>query len=60
LAKVSLKKVDMTILETLERVRGLLQSKGRMSSRLLKAQFSLDDEAIKTLKDELIESERVA
>jgi class 3 adenylate cyclase len=50
----------MTIIETLGQVRELLQSKGRISYRLLRAQFSLDGETLETLKDELIEAEQVA
>lgn len=50
----------MTFVETLEQVRGLLQSKGRISYRALKRQFALDDEYVEDLKAELIEAERVA
>ena len=50
----------MTIIEALERARELLQSKGRISYRLLKAQCELDDDTLETLKDELIEAQRVA
>src|SRR5713101_2972828 len=50
----------MTFNEVLDQARGLLQSKGRVSYRALKAQFKLDDESLEALKDELIEAERVA
>ena len=50
----------MTFDETLDQVRGLLQSKGRVAYRALKLRFGLDDEFIEGLKDELIDAERVA
>src|SRR5262245_56462350 len=50
----------MDLLEVLEQVRALLRSKGRLTYRLLQAQFRLDDEALAALKDELIEGEQVA
>ena len=50
----------MTFVETLEQVRELLQSKGRLSYRALKRQFTLDDDYVEDLKAELIDSERVA
>ena len=50
----------MTFVETLEQVRELLQSKGRLSYRALKRQFALDDDYVEDLKAELIDSERVA
>ena len=50
----------MDILEVLDKVRELLQQKGRVTYRILKRQFALDDEAVEDLKDELIEAERVA
>ena len=50
----------MDILEVLDQVRELLQQKGRVTYRILKRQFALDDEALEDLKDELIEAERVA
>jgi class 3 adenylate cyclase len=52
--------MTMTFNEVLDQARELLQSKGRVSYRALKAQFKLDDEALEALKDELIEAERVA
>ena len=50
----------MTFVETLEQVRDLLQSKGRISYRALKRQFALDDDYVEDLKAELIDAERVA
>ena len=50
----------MDILEVLDQVRELLRQKGRMTYRILKMQFQLDDEQLDVLKDELIEGERVA
>ncbi len=50
----------MDILEVLDQVRELLRQKGRVTYRILKRQFALDDEALEDLKDELIEAERVA
>ncbi len=44
----------MDILEVLEHVRELLQQKGRITYRILKRQFALDDEALDDLKDELL------
>ena len=50
----------MDILEVLEQVRELLQQKGRVSYRILKRQFALDDEALDDLKYELIEVDEFA
>ena len=50
----------MDILEVLEQVRELLQQKGRVSYRILKLQFQLDEDQLEGLKDEFIEAERVA
>ena len=50
----------MTFEETLSQVRGLLQSKQRVSYRALKRQFALDDDYVEDLKAELIDAERVA
>jgi hypothetical protein len=46
--------------EILTQVRELLQRKGRVSYRALKLQFTLDDDYLEGLKDELVEAERVA
>src|SRR5258707_15752842 len=50
----------MTFDEVLERVRELLQSKGRVAYRALKRRFELDDEYLEDLKAELIDAEHVA
>ncbi len=50
----------MDILEVLEQVRELLQQKGRITYRILKMQYELDDEQLNALKDELIDAEEVA
>ena len=50
----------MTFEEVLTQVREFLQRKGRVSYRALKLQFTLDDDYLAGLKDELIEAERVA
>ena len=47
----------MDFLEVLEQVRELLQQKGRVSYRLLKRQFVLDEEALEDLKEELLFSD---
>ena len=50
----------MDLMEVLDQVQELLQRKGRITYRMLKAQFRLDDEAIVALREELIEGEGVA
>ena len=50
----------MDILKVLEQVRELLQQKGRVSYRILKRQFGLDDEALDDIKYELIEVDELA
>jgi class 3 adenylate cyclase/predicted ATPase len=50
----------MTIIEVLDQVRELLQSKGRVTYRVLQVQFALNDASLAALKEELIEAERVA
>src|SRR5262245_52108893 len=50
----------MDLIEVLNQVRALLQSKGRVTYRLLQAQFQLEDESLAALKEELIEGEHVA
>ncbi len=44
----------------LDQVVALLLSRGRVSYRVLKLQFQLDDEAIEALKDELIHAQQLA
>src|SRR5206468_2504281 len=50
----------MDLIVVLDQVRELLQTRGRLTYRLLQAQFHLDDEALAALKEELIEGEQVA
>src|SRR5436309_1179311 len=50
----------MDLIAVLDQVRELLQNRGRLTYRLLQAQFHLDDEALAALKEELIEGEQVA
>ena len=50
----------MDILSVLDQVRSLLQQEGRLSYRILKRQFALDDEALDDLKYELIEVQELA
>src|SRR5262245_17806872 len=44
----------MDLYAILDQVVDLLQQRGRVSYRALKVQFTLDDEALEALKDELI------
>ena len=50
----------MDLIEVLDQVRALLRHKGRLTYRMLKAQFQLEDESLEALKEELIEGEHVA
>src|SRR5712692_9956036 len=50
----------MDFYEVLDRVVALLRARGRVTYRALKLQFQLDDEHLETLKEELIEAQRVA
>ena len=50
----------MDIVSVLGQVRSLLQQEGRLSYRILKRQFALDDEALDDLKYELIEVQELA
>jgi hypothetical protein len=50
----------MDIIEVVAQVRELLQQQGRLSYRILKRQFALDDEALEDLKFELIDIQEVA
>ncbi len=50
----------MDLMNVLDQARDLLQKKGRITYRMLKAQFQLDNEAMDALREELIEGERVA
>ncbi len=44
----------MDIIEVLDGVASLLQQKGRLSYRIVKMQFQLDDEQLEVLKEELL------
>jgi class 3 adenylate cyclase len=50
----------MDFYAVLAQVSELLQREGRVSYRALKVQFSLDDDQLEALKDELIEAKRLA
>ena len=50
----------MSILETIENVRAFLERNGRVSLRVLKREFELDDEALDELVEELVDVQQVA
>src|SRR5262245_45625042 len=50
----------MTVEELLAQVVTLLQQEGRLSYRLLKRRFGIDDEYLEDLKAELIDAKRLA
>ena len=50
----------MNLLEIVTKVRAFLEENGRISYRMLRRQFDLDDEALEDIKDELIEVQQVA
>ena len=50
----------MTFEEVVDQALAMLQRRGRVTYRLLKRQFSLDDEALEDLKCELIEGQLLA
>ncbi len=50
----------MDFVEVIEQAKALLQSKGRVTYRVLKRQFALDDESLEDLKEQLIEAEELA
>ena len=50
----------MTFDEVLAQVRELLEREGRVSYRALKRRFSLDDDYLEDLKDELIKAKQLA
>ena len=50
----------MTFDDVLEQVIRLLQRQGRVSYRALKRRFTLDDDYLEDLKEELIHAQRVA
>ncbi len=50
----------MNLLEIISQVRAFLEQNGRVSYRVLRRQFELDDETLEDLKEELIEVQQVA
>jgi hypothetical protein len=50
----------MSFLQKVDKVIALLQSRGRISYRVLKREFELNDGDIEDLKDELIEAQELA
>ena len=50
----------MTFDEVLAQVRELLEREGRVSYRALKRRFSLDDDYLEDIKDELIKAKQLA
>ena len=50
----------MTFEEILDHVVAMLQRRGRMTYRMLKVQFQLDDEQLEALKEELIYGQQLA
>lgn len=53
-------KASMDFVEVIEQAKALLQNKGRVTYRVLKRQFALDDESLEDLKEQLIEAEELA
>ena len=50
----------MTFEEVVDQALAMLQRRGRVTYRMLKRQFDLDDEALEDLKLELIKGQRLA
>ncbi len=50
----------MTFEEVVDQAIAMLQRRGRVTYRMLKRQFNLDDEALEDLKEELIYGQRLA
>jgi class 3 adenylate cyclase/predicted ATPase len=50
----------MSFIEVIDQVSALLRTRGRVTYRVLKREFRLDDEQIEDLKEELIKGQRVA
>jgi hypothetical protein len=50
----------MTFEEIVDQAMALLQRRGRVTYRMLKLQFQLDDEQLEALKEALIEAEQRA
>src|SRR5262249_53237129 len=52
--------VVVTFEEVVDQAMAMLQRRGRMTYRMLKRQFDLDDEALEDLRLELIKGQRLA
>lgn len=50
----------MTFRELLDQIRGKVRDKGRVTYRVLKREFTLDDESLADIAAELIDAEHVA
>ena len=50
----------MSFIETVRRARALLSEEGRLSLRVLKREFDLEDEALEELVEELVDVQQVA
>src|SRR5512145_2328296 len=50
----------MDLFEVLEQVQEQLRRRGRLTCRMLQAQFKLDENDLEALKEELIEGQQVA
>jgi class 3 adenylate cyclase/tetratricopeptide (TPR) repeat protein len=50
----------VNLLEIITQVRSFLEQNGRVSYRMLRRQFELDDDALDELREELVEIQRVA
>ena len=50
----------MDFLEVIKQARAALQREGRLTYRVLKRQFALDDESLEDLKEQFIDAEEVA
>ena len=50
----------MSFVETIRRARDLLRTEGRISLRVLRREFDLDDEALDELVAELVDVQHVA
>ena len=50
----------MSFLETIDSARAFLERNGRVSLRILKREFELDDEALDELVEELVHVQQVA
>ena len=53
-------RTGVSILETIESARAFLERNGRVSLRVLKREFELDDEALDELVEELVDVQQVA